>query len=134
MDELRRFCVRMLGEGPGAHDAERAAQATGGDDRLARLSGAVSACREREPVAPAAPRDDGLAAAVAAELQSATAHLAEPQREALALRDLIGLPYAELADVMRLDADAVPGLLGATRIALRAQLHDAPEAASEGPE
>jgi Sigma-70, region 4 len=134
MDELRGFCVRMLGEGPSADEAEREARGAASDDRLGSLSGAVRACREREPAAPAASDSDGLAAAVARELRTASAQLTVPQREALALRELLGLPYDELADVMSVAPDSVPGLLAGARLALRAQLRDAPQSPAQCPE
>jgi hypothetical protein len=134
MDDLRRFCVRMLGEGPAADDAEREARGATSSDRLATLVGAVRACREREPAAEPPSDTEGLAAAVARELRAASAPLTGGQREALALRELLGLPYDELAEVMSVAPDAVPGLLADARLALRAQLRDAPRSRAQCPE
>jgi len=136
MDELRRFCVRMLGEGPAADAAEREARAAGHDDRVAGLIGAVKACRDRdrEPAPPAPSSSDGLAAAVAGELRAATAQLTPAQREVLALRDLLDLPYDDLGEIMYLDVDAVPTVLANARIALRARLRGAPESPVGCPE
>jgi hypothetical protein len=128
MDELRRFCVRMLGEGPAADAAEREARATGRDDRLQRLIGAVRACREHQPSPPGASSSDELAVAIAREVQAAAARLTGRQREALALRELLGLPYDELGEVLELDAADVPAVLADARIELRAQLRSAPGA------
>ncbi len=134
MDELRRFCVRVLGDGPAADEAEQAARAGEQDDRLGSLSAALRACREREPSTSGTSSADGLAEAVARELQAATARLTGPQREALALRDLLGLPYDEVATVMHLEPDAVPGLLAGARIALRAELRGAVQSGAQCPE
>jgi len=134
MDELRRFCVRVLGDGPAADEAEQEARAGERDDRLGRLSAALRACREREPSSPAMSSADGLAVAVVRELQAATARLTGQQREALALRDLLGLPYDELATVMQLEPDSVPGLLAGARIALRAELRGALRPGAQCPE
>jgi len=184
MDELRRFCVRMLGDGPAA--AAAVAQvgstgSTGAGDRVDVLSRAVTACRERRAPAPAAsaetgpapaaaasaetgpapevdgpgaptgaaPEVDGpeaptgaaaepapeeLAGAVARELAAATARLPGSQSEALALRELIGLPYDELAGVMSVDPEAVPVMLARARIGLRAELRGNPGPAPDCPE
>jgi hypothetical protein len=124
MDELERFCLRMIGDGPTARSAAESARAAGGDDRLAGLRAAVAASRRAAPApAPApAPRGEGLAAAVAGELAAATERLAAPQREALALRDLMGLSYADLAAVTGAEPDEVAPLLAGARLRLREEL------------
>jgi sigma-70-like protein len=121
MDEVQRFCVRMLGDGPGARDAIRQAPDTGGE-RLATLRAAVDATRHGQPQEPGHGKPEGLAAAVAQELAQATSQLALAQREALALRELLRLSHAELAEVTGLPAAAVPSLLAQSRLALRAEL------------
>jgi hypothetical protein len=59
-------------------------------------------------------------------VSAASAKLPDQQREALALRELLGLNHAELASVLELDAEAVAPLLGQARIALRAELRGTP--------
>lgn len=135
MDEVRRFCVRMLGDGPAAREAEQEARAAGHGDRVAKLRAASVACRDRAGAGPGAPPGDaqpdthaatggpdGLSHAVALELAAATRRLPAPQREALVLRELLGLPYDEVAEIGGLDADAVALLLARARIGLRAEL------------
>jgi hypothetical protein len=156
MDELRRFCVRMLGDGPAADAAVAQAGSNGAGDRVDILSRAVTACRQRRAPAAdargetsrpaevdrararteaaAAPAPGDLAGAVARELAAATARLPGSQSEALALRELIGLPYDELAGVMSVDPDTVPVVLARARIGLRAELRGSPEAAPDCPE
>jgi hypothetical protein len=133
MDELRRFCVRMLGDGPAADAAVAQAGSTGAGDRVDTLTRADMACRKlRVPGADAAaPASEELAEAVARELAVATARLPESQSEALALRELIGLPYDELARVMSVDPEAVPVVLARARIGLRAELRNSPEPAPD---
>ncbi|HEY1567942.1 MAG TPA: sigma factor-like helix-turn-helix DNA-binding protein [Solirubrobacteraceae bacterium] len=147
MDDVARFCARMLGDGPGARTADESARAGGDADRSAMLRAAVTAVRqgsepasEPAPNAPAAdPADDGTAApaedrptdpdalpqAIARELAAASAALPLAQREALALRELLRLSYAEVADATGVAADAVPLLLAQARLDLRAQLRGA---------
>jgi Sigma-70, region 4 len=136
-DELERFCIRMLGDGPAARAAADAAGRAGGEDRLDRLRAAVAECRQRSD-APEPDADDGgqagLAAAVARELAVACAGLTEAQRELLALRELIGLSYAEIAAVTGAAPEDVAPLLADARLALRAQLRGAAAAAPECPE
>ncbi len=136
MDDLQRFCIRMLGDGPAARSAAEAARAAGEEDPLAGLRVAVSACRRSAagaiPAATGAP--DGLAAAVARELAAASARLTTSQREALALRDLMGLSYAELAAVTGGEPDEVGPLLAGARLGLRAALRGSDPAESDCPE
>jgi hypothetical protein len=147
MDDLRRFCVRMLGDGPEARAAEERARATGDGDPVAALGEAVAAWRELGGPAPGAPAGEdpgpgepagkdrgGLAAAVARELRAATDRLPAPEREALALRDLLGLSYDEVARVAGLDPDAVAPLLARGRTHLRAQLRGASAPVPDCPE
>jgi hypothetical protein len=123
MDEVRRFCIRMLGDGPAARSAAEAASAAGGD-RLAALCAAVSGCRRATPTEPVEMDGDGegLAAAVARELAAATAHLPASEREALALADLLGLSYDEIAAVTGAAQEDIALLLAHARIRLREQL------------
>jgi sigma-70-like protein len=143
MDDVRRFCVRMLGDGPAAREAEQAARAAGDGDPMAMLGAAVSACRERADadgaVAESAtaqgaiadadrtasgPASDPrrLASAVARELRAASGRLAPRQREALALRELLGKDYDEMARLTGADTDAVASALADARISLREEL------------
>lgn len=131
MDELRAFCVRMVGNGSAADAAEERARAAAGAhaaDRLAMVRAAIGACREggagAELEAPAADGED-LAGAVARELAAATGRMAASDREVLALRDLLGLSYEEIAQVAGLrEADVALGLARA-RLELRTQLRGA---------
>jgi hypothetical protein len=124
MDEVQRFCARMLGDGPAARDADREARQAG-DDRLAVLRAAVDATRRGERDEPARSDGDDLAQAVAQELAQATARLPAAEREALALRQLLGLSHEELAGVTGLDVGAVAPLLAQARLSLRAELRGA---------
>jgi RNA polymerase sigma factor (sigma-70 family) len=126
MDELRGFCVRMLGHGEAAEAAEQAGRRTAEGDRLRALTAAAVACRSRDK-APVQPTDEvtepgSLAEAVARELAQATAQLPERQREALALRELLGLSYDEVGAVVGLDPTAVGPLLARARLRLRTEL------------
>lgn len=120
MDELELLCHRLAGGGPEcARIAEQARSL--GAERPRQLAFAVMACRELEAPAPADPAGD-LRGAVAAELAAAGARLPSVQREALALRELLGLDHAAIGSVLELDPSRVPAILGEARIALRAQL------------
>jgi hypothetical protein len=141
MDDVARFCARMLGDTPAARTAVQSARGGGDSDRSAMLRAAVTAVRqgaepasEPTPNAPSAadprgddrPTDpDALPQAIARELATASAGLPLAEREALALRELLRLSYDELADAMGLAADAVPLLLAQARLDLRAQLRGA---------
>jgi hypothetical protein len=141
MDDLARYCARMLGETPSARAAEAAARGEGGDDRSAMLRAAVAAVRqgsepaaEPAPNAPAAMDDDpahpderptdptALRDAIARELATAAGGLPLAEREALALRELVGLGYDEVAAATGVAADEVPVLLARARLDLRTQL------------
>jgi DNA-directed RNA polymerase specialized sigma24 family protein len=137
MDELHGFCVRLLGHGEAADAARRAGRGAAQGDRLRALAAAAAACREQlpageagglhEPAGSGEPADDAgepgsLAEAVAREVAHATAQLPERQREALALRDLLGLPYDEIGPVVGLDSSAVGPLLARARLRLRVAL------------
>jgi hypothetical protein len=126
MDELHVFCVRLLGPGETAEAAERAGRQAAEGDRLRALTAAVAASRAPGGAAAQPSKDDtepgSLAEAVAGELARATVQLPEPQREALALRELLGLSYAEVGAVMGLDPSAVGPLLARARLRLRAEL------------
>jgi DNA-directed RNA polymerase specialized sigma24 family protein len=147
MDELERFCARVLGDHDAAVGAVQSARRAGGEDRLERLAHAVAACRrapETSSVVAAAPaparaaNGDGpdgagpsLAEAVAAELAAATGRLPARQREALALRELLGLNHREVAAAIGIEVAAVAPLLARSRIGLRAELRDSPVEAGE---
>ncbi len=141
MDDLGRYCARMLGDTPAGHAAEEAARAGGDEDRSAMLRAAVAAVRqgaepasEPAPNAPAAPgpADDdrptdpeALPDAIARELAAAAAGLPLAEREALALRELLGLDYAALGAATGVSSEAVPALLAQARLDLRTQLRGA---------
>src|SRR5437588_10509058 len=152
MDDLPRFLVRMLGDGPTARAAEEQARAGSGGERTTMLRAAVAAVRQGDepaseptPNSPAATDPDetdrptdpaGLSDAVARELAAATAGLPLAEREALALRELLGLGYEEIAEVAGVSPDAVAPLLAAARLHLRAELRGvgAPQPACDEPE
>jgi hypothetical protein len=141
MDDLARFCVRMLGDGPAARTAEDSARADGDGDRSAMLRAAVAAVRqgaepasEPAPNAPAAtdPGDDdrptdpaALPEAIARELAAAAGGLPAAEREALALRELLRLSYEELAGATDVAPEDVAVLLAQARLDLRTQLRGA---------
>jgi hypothetical protein len=134
MDELHGFCVRMLGHGEAADAAHRAGREAAQGDRLRGLVAAAVACREQLPAGEArtlhdpgatedSPDDAGsFAEAVAREVAHATAQLPERQREALALRELLGLPYDEIGPVVGVDSPAVGLLLARARLQFRVAL------------
>lgn len=141
MDDLAGFCVRMLGDGPAARAAEETARGGGDGHRSAMLRAAVAAVRqgsepasEPAPNAPAAiepggderPTDPaGLPEAIARELAAAADGLPLAEREALALRELLGLGYGEIAAATDVAPEAVPLLLAQARLDLRTQLRGA---------
>jgi hypothetical protein len=137
MDELHGFCVRMLGHGEAADAAQRAGRDAAQGDRLRALAAAATACREQlpageagglhEPAATGEAEDEtgaagSLAEAVAREVARATAQLPERQREALALRELLVMPYDEIGPVVGLDSSAVGLLLARARLRFRVAL------------
>jgi hypothetical protein len=136
-DELNEFCRRVLGAGEQASDAAAdARRAANGGDRLKLLAAAAAACRSRaadEPPVPAA-HADGLASAVRAEVERATAKLPERQREVLALREALGLRHDEIAAVMGIDSAAVAPLLSRARLRLREERRGAPTGLGECPD
>lgn len=149
MDELDEFCSRLIGDRTAASQAARRARQAGGSERMRLLAVAIRLCRDEaghgDPApeltsgrvssgaaAPAVPAS--LTAAVAAELAAASARLPQRQREALALRELLGLSHAEVAAVIGLEPAAVPALLARSRLRLRSELREAPEARSDCPE
>jgi len=146
MDDVARFCTRMLGDTPAARTAVQSARGGSDSDRSAMLRAAVTAVRqgaepasEPAPNAPSARDDgadghpgddrptdpDGLPQAIARELATASAGLPLAEREVLALRELLRLSYDELADTTSVAVDAVPLLLAQARLDLRAQLRGA---------
>jgi hypothetical protein len=129
MDELHELCVRVLGPGDAAAAAEDQVRRTGADDRMAILGAAVMACRARAADAaqpsPADGGGGGLAGTIAREMATATARLPEREREALALRELLGLSYGEIARVTGEDESTVAPVLAGARMGLRAELRGA---------
>lgn len=125
MDEVRQLCVRLLGDGPAAARALQTASASGRSDRLELLRAAVAASRHGAgDDAPDQRPDAGsdLASAVARELRDAVAQLSPAEREAMALRDLLGLSYSEMAAVLGAEPDRMAPLLASARVALRERL------------
>lgn len=130
MDEVYEYCVRMLGAGAVAIHASHEAFVAGGSDRIERMAGAVQACRSHAGqdgpgIAVEGEVSGGgentLADSVAREIADATAKLPSDQREALALRDLVGLSHGQIARALETDADAVGMLVARARLALRAK-------------
>jgi hypothetical protein len=144
MDDLARYCARMLGDAAAGRAAVQTARGEAGGDRSAMLRAAVAAVRQgSEPAAEPAPNapaatDDGpahpderptdptaLRDAIARELATAAGALPLAAREALALRELLGLGYDELAAATGVAVDEVPLLLARARLDLRTQLRGA---------
>ncbi len=142
VDEVLEFCRRVLGSPELAQAAAAQARANSSADRLAQLAHASRACRERAELAGRAPATEsapdpqgpalGLTAAVALELEAANARLPERHREAMALRELLGLSYDEIAAVMGLETAAVAPLLARSRLRLRAELRGPLPPSAEG--
>lgn len=130
MDEVLEFCRRVLIDPELALEAAEAAREQGSGDRVAMLAAAGRACRERAGrIAPPPPGEltgngekPDLAEAVGHELAAASAQLAERHRETLALRELLGLSYEEIARVIGVEAAAVAPLLARARLRLRTAL------------
>jgi DNA-directed RNA polymerase specialized sigma24 family protein len=142
VDEVLEFCRRVLLDETLASEAAAEVAALDQPDRLARLAAAGRACRERgnrvppAALAVAAANTNGsmpdLGAAVARELSAASSQLAERHRETLALRELLGLSYGEIATVIGVEPSAVAPLLARARLRLRMALRG-PIAVSEPP-
>jgi sigma-70-like protein len=135
MDDVARFCARMLGYGPAFQTAAQVARAEGDGDRAAMLRAAVTAVRQGSAPAPDAPPPDGdgdrptdpdaLPETIARELAAATAGLPLAEREALALRELLGLRHGAIADATGVAPERVALLLARARLDLRRQLRGA---------
>ena len=128
MDEVLELCRRVLGDEGRADEAAAAVATAPANDRIELLAAAAQACRDRAELGDGGVVSEatttgpgGLSAAVARELAAATARLPERQREALALRELLQLSYAQIAQVMGLDLAAVAPLLARSRLQLRAE-------------
>jgi hypothetical protein len=122
---LAALCRRLVSDPEAAARAVASAEAAGSDPAV-RTRAALEACRSVESDAASQAEGEGLAAAVAAELRAATAGLDAGQREVLALREVLGLDHAGIADVLELDPEAVAQLLADARISLRAALRGTP--------
>jgi hypothetical protein len=122
--ELRELARRILGPGPAAYEAATAALAEPSADRLEAVSRTAIECRRRDGESVSLPllRADSLTAAVASELERGNAGLPQRQREALALRELLRLSYAQMGVVMGLEPPAVASLLARARLKLREEL------------
>jgi DNA-directed RNA polymerase specialized sigma24 family protein len=139
MDDVLEFCRRVLCSDELAAEAAAEARAEAAADRVAQLTAASQACRDRIEMittadgTPPPASGNGASAvsvgtgsslrqAVAAELAVANARLPERHREALALRELLRVSYDQLATVMGIEPAAVAPLLGRARLRLRAEL------------
>jgi Sigma-70, region 4 len=136
MDETLQFCARMLGDRSLAERAAHGAQQTGGD-RMHALAAAVAACRQFSDQA-AIPATDsnsgaehGLVGAIASEMAQATARLPQRQREALALRETLGLGYDDIGRLIGIEPAAVAPLLARARLRLRSELRGTPPPAGD---
>ncbi|HEX8104019.1 MAG TPA: sigma-70 family RNA polymerase sigma factor, partial [Solirubrobacteraceae bacterium] len=69
---------------------------------------------------PSAPEVSVLVASQRADVRAANRRLPARQRQALALRELGELSYAEIGDILEVDANAVAQLLWRARLGLRA--------------
>ena len=128
----------MLGDPELAERAARSVGQAGARDRMQTLAAAVEACRhsagdQAAPVDEPDP-DHGLVGAVAVELAGATARLPQRQREALALRERIGLGYGDIGRLIGIDPSAVAPLLARARLRLRSELRGTEPPASNCPE
>ena len=132
MDEVLELCRRVLGASPLAEQAAAQAQSEPHRARVPRLAAAIKACRsvagdageteEAGDVSPDAPGDAlDLAGAVAGELSAANARLPEPDREVLALRELLHLSHKEIARAVHTSQSVVPLQLAQARLRLQAQ-------------
>jgi hypothetical protein len=139
MDQLHEYCARMLGDREAATWTVQDARRVYGPDPLDQLPHLVQACRTAEeetdaPPEPAAPDGEGISAAVAHELSCATGRLPQRQREALALRELLGLSHEQMARAIGIEPAAAAPLLARARLDLRAELRGAAAPASDCPE
>lgn len=129
VDELLELCRRVLGSEQLARETAAAvAGQPGARARPVRLAAALDACRRLPDPDRGRDADGGAAAgaplaqAVSAEIARANALLEAPEREALALAELLGLSHAQIARVMGIKRGAVAPLLARARLALHAQL------------
>jgi hypothetical protein len=130
MDDVLEFCRRVLGPGEPAHMAAAQARASGAGERVELLTHASEACRRRAELAAPPPTvaaesgngPVGLTQAVSRELAAANARLPERHREALVLRELLGLSHEQIAAVMGLEPAAVGPLMARARLKLRTEL------------
>jgi hypothetical protein len=129
---LVALCRRLVSDSEAAALAVASAE-TAGSDPTVRIRAALEACRSIESDAAPEADGEGLAAAVTAELQAATAGLDAREREVLALREVLGLDHAGIAAALELDPEAVAQLLADARISLRAELRGKPTPAGSCP-
>src|ERR1700722_7040729 len=102
MDHLHEYCARMVGDREAAAWTVQDVRRVYGPAPLDQLPHLVRACRTAQeetgpPLEPPARVRGGIAAAVAHELSCATGRLPQRQREALALRELLGLSHGQMA-------------------------------------
>jgi hypothetical protein len=126
------------GAEPATEDPQGPTEPDSGDDPRARQPEAAHEPIPAEPTPAdeptAADQPRTLAEAVAAELAEATARLPERQREALALRELLGLHHLEIGRVVGVETVAVAPLLARARLRLRTELRGVSPPAPECPE
>jgi hypothetical protein len=139
MDQLHEYCARMMGDREAATSTVQDARRAPGRGPLHHLAHVVQACRTAEeeygaPPEPEAAAGDGMAAAVAHELSCATSRLPQRQREALGLRELLGLSHGQMARAIGIEPAAAASLLARARLRLRAELRGAAVPASDCPE
>jgi DNA-binding CsgD family transcriptional regulator len=124
--ELDEFAWRVLVDRGAATQAVATSVSGARSTGLEQVVALAAACRDLPDsvaVAEAAlSKGRSLAATVAAELAQANAALTRRQREILALRELLGLSYDEISEVMGLDSEAVCAMLARARLQLRAKL------------
>lgn len=138
MDDAWEFCARVLGDPGLAERAAQSARPAGDGDRMQVLAAAVQACRQvaADDTAPADEpgEEPGLVQAVAHELAQATARLPQRQREALALRERLGLGYEDIGRLIGIEPAAVAPLLARARLRLRSELRGSEPPGGDCPE
>jgi predicted DNA-binding protein (UPF0251 family) len=116
--DVFNVCLRVTGSREAAATATGAAFLQRPPEHGARV--ALLAAARRESARPAAP--PGAADRPPRGIGEANARLDVDQREVLALRELAGCSYREIAQIVGADREAVAELLWKARLALRDQL------------
>ena len=139
---MRAIAMAVLGSAEDAEDAVQDAFASTADALrlttprelspwLARVTrnAAIDLARTRRPSVPAEPdltRPDERSGRIQvrtdlADLLTALQAIPERQRSALVMRELTGLGYAEIGEVLDVDESAVRGLIARARVSLRSE-------------